>query len=105
MRSRNLWPRSLGVALEKKKMNPVLIVIILICAPAGALLAKSRNRTPWKGAIVGMVPITLLGMIIFLKTKGERTKKNRMIERIIVGSVIFLIVGGFITRVLLELYY
>ena len=79
-------------------MSPVLIVISLISSSIGALLAKSRNRTPWKGAIGGALPITLLGMIIFLKTKGERTKKNRMIDRIIVITFITLIVGGAIFK-------
>jgi hypothetical protein len=83
-------------------MSPVLIVIILISASLGALLAKSRNRTPWKGALVGALPITLLGMMIFLKTKGERTKKNKMIDRIIVGSFLLLIIGGAITKSVVE---
>lgn len=79
-------------------MNTVLILIILISASLGALLAKSRNRSPWKGALGGALPITLLGMIIFLKTKGERTKKNKIIDRVIVGSFLFIIIGGAIAR-------
>lgn len=71
-----------------------LIVIILFSASLGALLAKLRNRTPWKGALVGALPITLFGMMIFLKTKGERTKQKKMIDIIIVGSFLLLIIGG-----------
>lgn len=76
----------------------IILILSLIFAPIGALLAHSRNRTPWKGAICGALPITLLGMIIFLKTKGERTNQKRIIDKIIICTFIFLVIGGAIIR-------
>ena len=76
-------------------MSIDMIIIMVISSTLAALLARSRNRTMWKGAIVGIVPATLILMIIFLKPKGQRTKKNILIDRGIIGFFLLLTIGVF----------
>ncbi|MBI9040267.1 hypothetical protein [Lutibacter sp.] len=83
-------------------MNNYLIIglVLLVSGIAAYKIAEIRNRSKWKAFSIGFflgVP-GLIGIIIFLKTKGERTKKNRITERVIVVSLLLLIIGVAITK-------
>jgi len=78
----------------------IIGLVLLVSGTTAYKIAEIRNRSKWKAFLIGFflgVP-GLIGIIIFLKTKGERTKKNRITERVIVVSLLLLIIGVPITK-------
>ena len=82
--------------------NLLIAFAFLILSALGALIAKSRNRTTWKGAILGLLPITLVLMILFLKPKGERSRKSKLTDRIITSFILILVGSIFVLRIIID---
>ncbi len=80
-------------------MDSALIIILFSSASLGGLLAISRNREIWIGVLFGILPITLLGLILFLKSKGEKTSEHLWLERIVIGVVLIVIIGGIVLNI------
>lgn len=81
------------------KMGWTELIILVFCGTIPAFIsyniAIARNRTGWKAATVGFFfsMLGLIGLILFLESKGEKTKKNIRTEKIIIFSVICLSIG------------
>jgi|GEM_PF-2718282 len=83
-------------------MSYTLIMILFISASLGGLLAISRNREIWIGILFGILPITLLGLILFLKSKGEKTNQHLWLERIVIGVVLIAFIGGMFLNMIVQ---
>ncbi len=74
----------------------VIFVTCLLAGILSAVIAGIRNRTKWKAFLVGLLLTIpgLIGILVFLKTKGTKTKKGKILEIIIVISIILLFIAG-----------
>lgn len=44
-------------------MTTLLVIVWLVCGIFGALIFQAKNRTPWKGAVLGFL-LGLIGVFI-----------------------------------------